>query len=117
MKIALLGASGFIGSRIVELFHLEGWCEVKAVVRQFSSLARLARFDLAWQLADATSLQQLTAAFEGCEAVIHAIGGDAQVILETIAPVYRAAAAAKVRRIVYLSTASVHGQAPLPGTT
>lgn len=116
MKVALLGASGFIGSRIVEVFHLEGWCEIKAIVRQFSSLARLARFDLEWQLADATNQEQLAAAFEGCEAVVHAIGGDARVILETIAPVYRAAAA-KVRRIVYLSSASVHGQAPAPGTT
>ena len=33
-------------------------------------------------------------------------------IVDSVAPVYRAADAAGVRRIVYLSTASVHGQAP-----
>jgi nucleoside-diphosphate-sugar epimerase len=39
------------------------------------------------------------------------------VIAATLAPAYRAAAQAGVRRFVFLSSASVHGQNPAPGTT
>src|ERR671918_744278 len=34
MKVAILGANGFIGSRLVELLHLEGWAAVRPIVRQ-----------------------------------------------------------------------------------
>ena len=48
---------------------------------------------------------------------VHAIAGGPSLILGSLAPVYQAAQEAGVRRLVYLSTASVHGQAPEPGTT
>ncbi len=119
-RVAILGASGFIGGRMVEMFHLDNppGCEseVRPVVRTFKSLARLARFDLDCRLADALDGEALAAAFEGCEGVVHCVHGQLNLIEESIDPVYRAACKAGVRRLVYLSTASVHGQAPLPGT-
>ena len=113
---AVLGASGFIGSRVVEMFHLGGLADVRPVVRSMASLARLSRFDLDWRLAGALDRDGLRAAFEGCETVVHAISGDPATIRDSVAPVYRAANDAGVRRLVYLSSASVHGQAPAPGT-
>ena len=116
MRVALVGANGFIGGRAVEMFHLNGLAEVRPVVRTVASLARLARFDLEGCVADAFDQTALRHAFAGCTVVVHAVAGDPGVILGTLAPVYRAAQAAGVRRLVYLSTASVHGQAPAPGT-
>jgi nucleoside-diphosphate-sugar epimerase len=113
---AVLGASGFVGSRIVEMFHLGGLAEVRPVARSIGSLARLSRFNLDWRLADALDQEALRTAFAGCETVIHAIAGDLATIRDSVTPVYRAASNAGVRRLVYLSSASVHGQAPLPGT-
>jgi nucleoside-diphosphate-sugar epimerase len=81
-----------------------------------SSLARLSRFDLDCRVADAFDQSALRAAFEGCDVVVHAIAGDRKTIVETLAPTYQAAQEAGVRRLVYLSTASVHGQSPRPGT-
>jgi nucleoside-diphosphate-sugar epimerase len=111
-----MGASGFVGSRIVEMFHLGGLAEVRPIVRGFGSLARLARFDLDWRLANACDTAALVKAFEGCDIVVHAVHGHPDVVQGSIIPTYRAAYAARVKRIVYLSTASVHGQAPVPGT-
>ncbi|WP_218081032.1 NAD-dependent epimerase/dehydratase family protein [Anthocerotibacter panamensis] len=116
MHCAVLGANGFVGSRLVEVFHLTGVAQVRPVVRSFSSLARLARFDLDCRVANAVDQAALKTAFAGCETVVHCVVGDPKVILATVEPVYRAAADAGVRRIVYLSTASVHGQAPAPGS-
>ena len=116
MRVAVLGASGFIGNRTVEMLHLGGRAEVRPVVRRVAGMALASRFALDCRLADACDRDALARAFAGCDVVVHAVAGDAQLILDTLAPTFHAARQAGVRRIVYLSTASVHGQAPAPGT-
>ncbi len=115
-KLAILGANGFVGSRLLEVFHLAGVARLRPIVRGFGALARLARFELDWRLADARDTAALTTAFEGCDGVVNLVVGDAPDILETATASYEAAHAAGVKRMVYLSSASVHGQAPAPGT-
>lgn len=116
IKIAVPGASGFIGTRLVEMFTLNEVAEVRPVVRSYSSLARSSRFDIDARVADAFDQAGLEKAFQGCDVVVHAVAGDSKTILGTLTPVYGAAQQAGVRRLVYLSSASVHGQAPQPGT-
>jgi nucleoside-diphosphate-sugar epimerase len=117
MKWAVLGASGFVGSRFVEKMHLTGKASVRPIVRNFQSLARLSRFELDWRVTELTDVPRLTKALEGCDVLLHSIVGDESVILGTIAPVYEAARLAGIHRIVYLSSSSVHGLAPDPSTT
>lgn len=116
-KIAVIGANGFVGSRVVELFHLGGECEVIPVVRGVSGLPRLSRFELDWRMADARDPDALAKALAGCDAAVHSVVGDARVIETAAAALLPAAAQAGVRRVVYLSTASVHGQNPPAGTS
>jgi nucleoside-diphosphate-sugar epimerase len=112
LKVAILGANGFIGSRTVEMFHLDGFAEVRPIVRTMYNLARLSRFDLDSRIANAFDQSSLSTAFQGCDIVVHAIAGDHKTIVESLAPTYHAAEAAGVQRLVYLSSASVHGQSP-----
>ncbi len=118
-KVAVVGANGFVGSRIVELFHLSGLCEVVPVVRGVNALPRLSRFELPWKLADARKPEALAEALKGCHAVVHAVVGDPRGIEESAAALMPAITRAQIRnpRVVYLSTASVHGQSPAHGTT
>jgi nucleoside-diphosphate-sugar epimerase len=116
LKLAIIGANGFIGSRAVELLHLGGRAQVRPIVRSINSLARLSRFDLDCRLADARDQGALRAALEGCDVVVHAVSGDPATILGSLTPMYLAAQQAGVKRFIYLSSASVHGQAPAPGT-
>ena len=116
MKFAVLGANGFIGTRITEMFALSDLTEVRPIVRNYSSLARASRFSLDSRVADAFDQEALQNAFQGCDVVVHAVAGDIQTVLGTLTPVYQAAQNAGVRRLVYLSSGSVHGQAPAPGT-
>jgi nucleoside-diphosphate-sugar epimerase len=115
-KIAIIGASGFIGIRAVEIFHLTQLAEVVPVVRSFSSLARMSKFDLDSRVADACDQEALTKALSGCQSALISVSGDARVINGSVDPIYRAARANGLKRLVYLSSASVHGQAPAPGT-
>ena len=116
MTIAVIGANGFIGTRLVEMFHLGGRDAVVPVVRRASSLALPARFALEWRIGDALDAASLATALAGCDAVVHAALGDPRQIEAMPAVLCEAAATAGVRRVVYLSSASVHGQAPEPGT-
>jgi nucleoside-diphosphate-sugar epimerase len=116
LKVAVLGAGGFIGSRAVELFHLTRTFDVRPVVRRPAAMARAARFRLDSRLADALDRHQLEKAFQGCDAVLHLATGDPRMIVGSVQPVHEAASRAGIRRIVYMSSASVHGQNPDPGT-
>jgi 2-alkyl-3-oxoalkanoate reductase len=110
MKVAIIGANGFIGSRLVEQFHLGGLHTVVPIVRKPASLALPARFALEWRLGDALDVASLTEALKGCEAVVHAAIGDPLQIEKMPAILCAAASAAGIKRVVYLSSASVHGQ-------
>ncbi len=115
--VGIVGANGFVGTRLVEMFHLGGGAEARPVVRSFKSLARLSRFELDCRIADARDEAALAKALEGCDAVVNTAVGDEKMIEGVIEPVWKACLAAGVRRLVHLSSGSVHGQAPEPGTT
>lgn len=116
MKVAIIGANGFIGNRLVEIFHLNGLHEVVPIVRKPSSLALPARFAIDWRIGNALDTDSLTAALTGCDAVVHSAIGDPRQIEAMPAILAAAAARAHIKRVVYLSTASVHGQNPPAGT-
>lgn len=113
----MLGASGFVGSRLVEKWTLEDSFQVKALVRSPSSLARLARFPLPdWQIVDALDSQSLGESLKGCDALVHTMIGDANQIAKAAEIAVQACQIAGINNLVYLSSASVHGQNPAPGT-
>lgn len=115
-KIAVLGSNGFVGSRLLEIYHLGQIATIIPIVRNYSSLACQARFDLDWRVADACDEAALSSAMAGCDAVVNLIAADPSVILKNASVSYRAAQAAGVKRMVFMSSASVHGQAPAAQT-
>jgi nucleoside-diphosphate-sugar epimerase len=116
LKVGILGASGFIGSRCTEMFHLTRSFTVVPIVRNYGGLARIARFDLEWRIADGCDVSALQAAFTGCDAIVSCIVGDPDIIVRSAEACYEAAEAAGVRRLVYLSSMAVHGPHPSAGT-
>jgi len=113
--VGIVGASGFIGKRTVELFSQDGF-EVRPIVRTEASLSRLPHPNFDCRIANALDRPALQKAFSGCDVVVHSVLGSAGLIRGSVAPAYQAAQAAGVRRLIYLSTMCVHGQAPAPGT-
>jgi nucleoside-diphosphate-sugar epimerase len=79
-------------------------------------MARLARFDLDCRLADATDETGLAAQLSGCHVLFNCVVGGRETILSNAAASYLAAGRAGVKRLVYLSSAVVHGHDPVPGT-
>jgi len=116
VKIGVVGASGFVGNRAVEMLHEDGHT-LCPIVRQEASLQPFAQMGLKGYVANAFDQAALETAFQGCDVVIHSVLGSAGLIRGSVAPAYRAAQKAGVRRIIYLSSMIVHTSAPTPGTT
>lgn len=116
VRIGVVGASGFVGNRAIELLH-EDAVDVRAIGRSTTSFDRLTLKNLDCRVANAFDSSQLETAFRGCDVVVHSILGSPGLIRGSIAPTYRAAQNAGVRRILYLSSMIVHRPAPAPGTT
>lgn len=116
MKIAIIGASGFVGLRLVERLHLTGQAEVVPIVHQYRSLAVLGRFTLPWRVVNPSDPAALGDALKGCDAVVHAALGDPGQIVTMAEALYPAAERAGIKRIVALSSAAVHSLTPASGT-
>jgi 2-alkyl-3-oxoalkanoate reductase len=116
MRIGVLGASGFVGQRIIEMFH-EREMEVCPIIRSAVSIEKLSINNLDNRVANAFDRTSLESAFKGCDVIIHSILGSPGLIRGSIVPTYQAAQSADVRRILYLSSMIVHTSAPVSGTT
>lgn len=116
MKIAIVGANGLVGTRLTERYHLAQEHEVVALVRRPASMALPARFTVDTRIADALDTDAMARAMSGCSAVVHTAHGDPAQIERMPGALCLAAAAAGVRRVIYLSSASVHGPNPAGGT-
>lgn len=117
MKALVTGASGFIGGRLVERLVLHHGADVRVLVRNPASAARLARFPLTFHLGDVTNTADLAEAVQGCDLVFHCAYGTtgsqkrrARVNRVGTERTLEAAHRAGVKRVVYLSTLMVYGQ-------
>jgi nucleoside-diphosphate-sugar epimerase len=114
-RVAILGAAGFIGGRATEMLHCSGEAAVRPIVRRPASGATGGGLPLQAEVADAADPAALARAIAGCDGVVAATAGAPADIVGVIEPIYRACAETGVRRLVYLSSASVHGQSPPAG--
>jgi 2-alkyl-3-oxoalkanoate reductase len=116
LKIGIIGANGFIGSRAVEILRQNQEYEVIPIVRNSSTVENFSNLGLKYHIADALDQSALAAAFADCDVVLHSAIGSPSFLRNTVVATYKAAEKAKVRRIVYLSTGCVHSLTPPPGT-
>jgi nucleoside-diphosphate-sugar epimerase len=113
--VAILGAGGFVGARMLEMRVLGGRPDVLPVVRAFRNVARNSYLGVRHRLGDASRIESLTAAFVGCETVVNLTMGEAGEILRNTQTIHAACVASGVRLLVHLSSAVVYGQAERPG--
>jgi 2-alkyl-3-oxoalkanoate reductase len=116
MRIGVVGASGFVGTRAVEMLHADGH-RVRPIGRSMGSLEPFSALNLDCRVANCFDRASLESAFQDCDAIIHSVLGSPGLIRGSIAPAYQAAQRAGVRRMIYLSSAIVHTCAPAVGTT
>ncbi|HEV2707712.1 MAG TPA: NAD-dependent epimerase/dehydratase family protein [Pyrinomonadaceae bacterium] len=107
-KILVTGASGAVGSRMVELWAAEGrLAELRCMLRGYRTAARIKRYGVEIVEADLTDAAAVRRAAEGCDAIVHLGVGDAA--SRETEPLLAAARELGIRRFVHMSTAAVYG--------
>lgn len=110
-RVLVTGASGFLGCRVLESFHLRDVASVSGTLRHWTRAARPARYPIDLQLADIEDPSTLDQVMrQGFDAIVHtayidthdSIVGGTQNLLD-------AARRNHVKRFIYLSTAEVYG--------
>lgn len=101
MNVLVLGATGYVGSRLATLLRESGWARpVEA-----SSRAR-GEGQVRVDVRDGAALAE---ALRGMDAVVNCVAGDAASIAEGARLLAQAAATANCARVIHLSTMSVYG--------
>lgn len=116
LTVGIVGANGFIGQRTTQVLSQGGAAEVRPIVRTTSGAATFDALGMKAYVADATTLNSLKQAVAGCDVIVHCVAGSPWFIRKAANVIYQAADQIGVKRLVYLSTASVHGQDPDVGT-
>jgi nucleoside-diphosphate-sugar epimerase len=110
--VLITGAGGFVGGTIVEALHASPSLALRAGIGRWTSAPRIARLAVPMVPCDIMRPDQLAAAMQGVDHVIHcATSDDLRVITEGTGNVLAAARAAGVRRVIHLSSIAVHGGA------
>jgi len=114
--VAIIGAGGFVGSRLIESLVLDGCTNVRAVVRSYRNIAAFCQYGDAvdTRLANAEDPVSLAAALEGAVVAVNLTTGPPSGIVRSTRAILEACARAGVRRLVHLSSAVVYGDVTEP---
>ena len=111
MKILVLGGSGHIGTRLLEMMES---ISRDAVTGGSRRSAVSSSSGIAWIKLDSCNESAMKLALQGFDAVVNCIAGDARSISQGTQVLVHAARHAGYPRIIHLSTMSVYG--PVEGT-
>lgn len=106
MKILVLGGSGHIGARLMQILANTSRYSATGSSR---SAVRAAAQGADWIRLDTCNVAELTAALRGFDAVVNCVAGDARSISQGAQALVQAALDANCPRVIHLSTMSVYG--------
>jgi nucleoside-diphosphate-sugar epimerase len=109
MRIAVFGASGFVGAALVEHLWTMPDVEVRPIIHSSGNAARLARFGRPLVMADVMNPDTLGPAMAGCTHVVNCARGSSETMLRGVQHLLDAARRAGVQRFVHLSSVAAYG--------
>jgi nucleoside-diphosphate-sugar epimerase len=116
LRVLVTGGTGFLGSRVVEKLVLEHDARVRVLTSNVAHAARAARFDIELVHGDVGDPALMRHAAEACDVIVHCAYGSSgsdrerrRVTVDGTRAVLDAALAARVQRVVHVSTMVVYG--------
>jgi nucleoside-diphosphate-sugar epimerase len=114
MRIAIVGASGLVGTALVERLLQHGRDDIVPLIHSSGSAWRLASLGLQLKQIDLLDAEALSTALDGCTHVVNCSRGDDSVMIRGLHNLLTVAVAKRVQRFVHLSSVAVYGDPPHP---
>jgi nucleoside-diphosphate-sugar epimerase len=111
--VLVLGANGFVGSRLIGALARSDWARPIAAVRP-ATAAQAHRLGVEVRACDGTDPAALARALSGIGVVVNCVAGDGHTIVAGAEALFAAAKGAGVERVVHLSSMAVYGSATGP---
>lgn len=111
-RIAVVGASGFVGSTLVERLLAQGQDEVLPLIHSSGNAMRLARLGIDLPAVDLLVQDEIDMALRGCTHVVNCALGSVDAILKGLQHLLAASRKNKVERFIHLSSVLVYGDPP-----
>jgi len=108
MRVAVVGASGFVGATLVERLLGHG-TDVRALIHSSGGAWRLSRHGIPLHAFDLLSPAETAHALEGCTHVVDCSRGTRALMFEGLQNLLDASRAARVERFVHVSSVAVYG--------
>jgi|RhiMethySRZTD1v2_1073278.scaffolds.fasta_scaffold70795_2 Nucleoside-diphosphate-sugar epimerases len=116
-KIAVLGASGFVGAHLCERLIAAGTDEVVPVIHSSGSAWRLARRGVPLRSANLLDKHEIASALNGCTHVVNCSRGGDDVMLRGLRNLLDVCDDLRIAGFVHLSSVMVYGDPPTPEST
>lgn len=112
--IAIIGAGGYVGARLVEKAVLQDDLQIVPIVRSWRSQGRLARYGIRTVRGDANDAASLIPLLKGCGMAVNLTMGQNEQMLANVQAIHEACRIAEVPLFVHMSSAEVFGRAEEP---
>ena len=106
--VAVLGASGFVGSTFVQRVWRQDGLEIKAFIHDSGNAWSLARHAIPLHQVDILSKRDLEAALQGCSHVVNCTRGSSEVMVEGLRNILECCRKLQIQRLVHLSSVAVY---------
>lgn len=116
-RVAVIGASGFVGSSFVEAVEAVNDIEVVPFIHRAGSAARLARNGTELRTLDVLDKHAVAEALAPFDAVVNCSRGGTQVMLDGLDNILAACQHGQPKRFVHISSVAVYGDSPDPAST
>ncbi|MEE9312259.1 MAG: NAD-dependent epimerase/dehydratase family protein, partial [Planctomycetota bacterium] len=110
--VAILGASGYVGSALFESLSRQEDITVVPIVRTLGKAWPLIRQGAKIVESDVRDVRQLTDALNGCEVVVNCSLGLSTELVGNIRNIIRAAKTVRATQLIHLSSVTVYGNNP-----
>jgi len=114
VRLAIIGASGFVGSTLVESLGNQSEFEVLPYIHGAGRAARLARLGAPLHSVNLLDRSSLSQAIKSVDYVVNCSRGNNQVMLEGLENLLDTCRREGVQRFVHLSSVAVYGDPPHP---
>ena len=112
MKVAVIGASGFVGTALAERLLARNDLETDVFIRSYGNAWRLVRAAVPMKTTDVTSLPEITEALKGCTHVVNCTRGSGKVMFGGLKNLLTAAKTNGVKRFIHVSSVAIYGDPP-----